>query len=112
MVVRGLGEYSFGELAGYALAVAGAVVLTRIVWFYTMPYVIRALDRRPSQRARRIGARPRFVLAWSGMRGAVSLAAARAVALQPDAHGPVPFRDLIIFLTSGATVATLLALGR
>src|SRR4051794_26400838 len=111
MVVNGLGGYSVGDLAGYALAVAGAVVLTRIVWFYTMPYLIRALDRRPSQRARRVGARPRFLLAWSGMRGAVSLAAALAVPLQTDAHDPFPFRNLIIFLTFGVIFATLVVQG-
>jgi monovalent cation/hydrogen antiporter len=111
MVVNALGGYSVGDLAGYAIAVAGAVVLTRLVWFYTMPYVIRALDRRPSQRARRIGARPRFIVAWAGMRGAVSLAAALAIPLETDAHDPFPFRDLIIFLTFAVIFATLVVQG-
>ena len=39
--------------------------LIRLVWFFTMPYLIRLLDRRPSQVARRVGARQRLVLAWS-----------------------------------------------
>src|ERR671928_238276 len=43
-------------LGGYALAVTGVVAGTRLVWFFTVPYLIRALDRRPSQRARRVGA--------------------------------------------------------
>lgn len=51
--VDGLSGYPAGTLAGYALAVAGAVVGTRLVWFFTVPYLIRAVDRRPAQRTRR-----------------------------------------------------------
>jgi CPA1 family monovalent cation:H+ antiporter len=76
-----------------------------------MPYVIRALDRRPSQRARRVGPRRRLVIAWSGMRGAVSLAAALALPLHTDAGNPFPQRDLIIFLTFGVIFATLVLQG-
>src|SRR3954454_7875018 len=72
-VVEGLHGRSAAMLAGYAAAVAVVVILMRVVWFFTMPYLVRALDRRPSQRERRISAGARLVLAWSGMRGAVSL---------------------------------------
>src|SRR3954469_15043917 len=58
LVVRGLDEPA-GTLALYALAVSGVVVAARIVWMFTMPYVIRLLDRRPAQKARRVGARYR-----------------------------------------------------
>ena len=68
------------------------------MWFFTVPYLIRALDRRASQRARRVGAGGRCV-AWSGMRGAVSLAAALALPLETHAGEPFPKRNLIIFLT-------------
>ncbi len=78
-VVERLPSMPVGTYAGYALAISGAVIGTRLVWLFTTPYVIRALDRRPSQRERRIGARARLVMAWSGMRGAVSLAAALAL---------------------------------
>jgi hypothetical protein len=48
-----------------------------------------AVDRRPSQLMRRLGARERLVLGWSGMRGAVSLAAALALPLElPGPTGP------------------------
>jgi monovalent cation/hydrogen antiporter len=111
MVVDGLNGISAGTLAGYALAVSAIVIGTRLVWSYTMPYLIRLLDRRASQRARRVGARPRFVIAWSGMRGAVSLAAALAIPLETDAGTAFPQRDLIIFLTFGVIFATLVVQG-
>jgi CPA1 family monovalent cation:H+ antiporter len=110
-VVDALGGYSAGTLAGYALAVTAVVIVARVAWLFTLPYVIRALDRRPSQRARRLGAGPRFVVGWAGMRGAVALAAALALPLTTDAGARFPARDLIIFLTFAVILATLVVQG-
>jgi monovalent cation/hydrogen antiporter len=110
-VVDGLAGRPATTIAGYALAVSAVVVAIRLVWFFTVPYLIRALDRRPSQRARRVGPRPRLVVAWSGMRGAVSLAAALALPLKTDAGVPFPERDLIIFLTFAVIFTTLVVQG-
>jgi monovalent cation/hydrogen antiporter len=110
-VIDELSGYSASTLAGYALAVAGVVVGTRLVWFFTIPYLVRAVDRRPAQRARRVGARWRLVLAWSGMRGAVSLAVALALPLTTDAGDAFPERDLIIFLTFAVIFFTLVVQG-
>jgi CPA1 family monovalent cation:H+ antiporter len=110
-VIDGLTGHSAPSLAGYAVAVSGVVLGTRLVWFFTMPYLIRALDRRPSQRARRVGAGPRLVLAWSGMRGGVSLAAALALPLTTHAGRPFPDRDLIVFLTFAVIFSTLVVQG-
>src|SRR5918997_2013955 len=43
------------ELCALALLVSAIVVAARLAWTHTAPYVIRALDRRPSQLARRVG---------------------------------------------------------
>jgi monovalent cation/hydrogen antiporter len=110
-IVDGLGAYSAGELAGYALAVVGVVIAVRFAWLFTVPYVIRTLDRRPSQMARRVGPKPRLVVAWSGMRGAVSLAAALALPLETNAGAPFPDRNLIIFLTFAVIFFTLVVQG-
>jgi CPA1 family monovalent cation:H+ antiporter len=110
-VVDGLSEYSASTLGGYVLAVSGVVVGTRLVWFFTVPYLIRAIDRRPAQRARRVGARWRLVMAWSGMRGAVSLAVALALPFTTDAGDGFPNRDLIIFLTFAVIFFTLVVQG-
>jgi Na+/H+ antiporter len=92
-------------LIGLGLLMWAAVTGTRFLWGNTMPYVIRALDRRPSQRARRVGWRTRTVGHWSGLRGAVSLAA--ALALPPD----FPERDLLVFLTLCVIFGTLVVQG-
>jgi Na+/H+ antiporter len=93
------------ELIGLALAVSAVVIGTRLVWVNTTPYVLRAIDRRPSQVARRTGWRVRQVGGWSGLRGSVSLAAALAL---PHAF---PERDLLIFLTLAVIFATLVGQG-
>src|ERR687884_427656 len=110
-VVDGLSGYSASTLGGYAVAVTGVVVGARLVWLFTVPYLIRAIDRRPAQRARRVGARWRLVMAWSGMRGAVSLAVALALPFTTDAGGGFPERDLIIFLTFAVIFFTLIVQG-
>jgi CPA1 family monovalent cation:H+ antiporter len=84
---------------------------TRLVWFFTVPYLIRAIDRRPAQRARRVGARWRLVGAWSGMRGAVSLAVALALPFTIEGGGAFPKRNLIIFLTFAVIFFTLVGQG-
>jgi len=110
-VVDALSGYSVGTLAGYALAISGVVIGTRLAWAFTIPYIIRAVDRRESQRGRRTGAGSRLVVAWSGMRGAVSLAAALAIPFTTDAGAPFPARDLIIFLTFAVIFFTLVVQG-
>jgi monovalent cation/hydrogen antiporter len=98
-------------LAGYALATIGVVVGARFAWLFTMPYVIRALDRRPSQVERRVSASQRVVFGWAGMRGAVSLAAALALPLETDAGAPLPERELVIFLAYCVVLFTVVVQG-
>ena len=50
-------------------------------------------------------------MGWSGMRGAVSLAAALAVPLHTQAGAAFPQRDLILFLTYSVIFATLVFQG-
>jgi CPA1 family monovalent cation:H+ antiporter len=103
--VEGLVTTSVAEAIGAALLVSLAVIGTRLAWMYSVPYLVRLVDRRPAQRARRLGARHRFPIAWSGFRGGISLAAALAV------PGSVPGRDLIVVVTFGVILVTLLLHG-
>src|SRR6266511_67766 len=77
-ILAGVSGRAVPSLLGQAALVSAVVIGVRLAWGFTMPYLVRALDRRPSQVARRVGPRERLVSAWSGMRGAVSLAAALA----------------------------------
>ena len=96
---------------GVALLVAAVVMGTRLAWSNTMPYVIRALDRRPAQRLRRVGFRQRQPGAWAGFRGAVSLAAALAIPLRTVDGEPLGGRDLVLLVTFGVIAVTLVVQG-
>jgi Na+/H+ antiporter len=98
-------------LVASAAAVCGVVVGARVLWLFTVPYLVRALDRRPSQVARRVGARPRVVVAWAGLRGAVSVAAALSLPFQVDPGAPFPHRDLLIFLAYSVVLFTVVGQG-
>jgi NhaP-type Na+/H+ or K+/H+ antiporter len=91
---------------GLGLLIALVVIVVRLLWIYTTPYLIRALDRRPVQRTLRVSARQRLVVGWAGFRGAVSLAAALAL---PTAAG-YP-RDALIAITLVVIVVTLVVQG-
>jgi CPA1 family monovalent cation:H+ antiporter len=106
--IRELSSVSLVSALVDVLLITTVVVGVRWAWLYTTPYILRAIDRRPVQRLRRIGARQRSVSAVSGFRGAVSLAAVLAVPRTLDSGAPFPDRDLIVVITCGAIVLTLL----
>jgi monovalent cation/hydrogen antiporter len=110
-IVDGLAGRSAGQVVGYAAIVCGAVIALRNIWQFTMKAVIRTLDRRPSQLARRASWRVRVVGGWSGMRGAVSLAAALALPLHTNTGAPFPDRDLIQFITFSLILVTVVGQG-
>ncbi len=90
VVLRGLGGFSDGQLVWYAVLVVGAVVLTRLTAHLLAPVATW---------------QARLVLGWSGMRGAITLAAALALPLD------FPQRNLVLFLAFMVVVATLVLEG-
>ncbi len=102
-VVRDL-DPDLGRLALITSAIALAVVVSRFVWVYPATYVPRlipAVKRRdPNPPWQAV-----FVVAWSGLRGVVSLAAALALPLS------FPERDLILFLVFAIILVTLVGQG-
>jgi Na+/H+ antiporter len=109
-IVGELGEYSFAQVLLYAALVYAAVLVARFAWFFSTPYLHPVFDRLFRNRYLRAPWQERLVMGWSGMRGAVSLAAALAV---PVTIGGERFegRDLILFLTFAVILATLVLQG-
>jgi monovalent cation/hydrogen antiporter len=111
VVVDGLGDQSALQLVRDATMIAITIVAVRFAWLFSVPYLVRLLDRRPTQRERRVGAGARVVIAWSGLRGGVSMAAALALPLATDAGIPLPGRDLIVFVTFVVVLVTVVGQG-
>jgi monovalent cation/hydrogen antiporter len=110
-LIMGLGTYSLSTLAGSAAVVSVVVILARFMWMFPATYLPRWLI--PGI-ARNDPAPPwqwPFVLAFTGVRGIVSLAAALAIPLTVDNGRPFPDRDLILFLTFAVILVTLVGQG-
>jgi CPA1 family monovalent cation:H+ antiporter len=96
-IVTELGVGELLEYAGVAGAVCATVIATRLVWVLGTNLI-----RGPHTRQ---GRRAALVVAWSGMRGTVTLAAALALPRE------FPFRDLILFSAFLVVLGTLVIQG-
>ena len=105
LILDGLSGMPAGEVLWWCVAVSLAVIVTRLIWSQSVVFIIRALDRRQSQRERRSSWQSRMIISWCGMRGSVSLAA--ALALESD----FPQRNLILLLTFAVIFSTLVLQG-
>jgi CPA1 family monovalent cation:H+ antiporter len=110
-ILDSLSGHTAGQLVLYAVAVCGTVMVTRLLLVPVFGYLPRFLFRRVRERDPYPPWQTIALVSWSGMRGAVSLAAALAIPLTTDAGRPFPARDLIVFLTFSVILATLLLQG-
>jgi Na+/H+ antiporter len=104
-IVDALSGTSFATLAGYSLLVSATVILARLALVPVFTYLPRWAFRSIREHDPYPPWQHPAVLSWAGIRGAVSLVA--ALALPSD----FPDRDLIVFLTFGVIVATLVLQG-
>lgn len=101
-----VGRLDAGTLARYAVvaaAVCGATIAARIAW------VAGAVAVRRRQVA--LSKRAAAVVAWCGMRGLVTLAAALALPTAGAGGGPFPYRDLILLTAFAVVLGTLVVQG-
>jgi monovalent cation/hydrogen antiporter len=110
-VVGGLYTESWFSLLLYAAAVSATVVLTRILWVFPAAYLPRLLSKELRARDPYPAWQHIAIIAWSGMRGVVSLAAALALPLSTAAGAPFPGRNEIIFLSFCVILVTLVFQG-
>jgi CPA1 family monovalent cation:H+ antiporter len=104
-------ETSVGTTIGVTVAVFGTLVVARFVWMYPATYLARLI---PGIRAREERPPPSVptVIAWAGMRGVVTLAAAQTL-VHPSATNGVPYYpiNLFIFIAFAVIVLSLLLQG-
>jgi CPA1 family monovalent cation:H+ antiporter len=110
-IIDGLGGRSSGELAMQAAVVLIVVIAARFVWTFPATYVPRWLSSSLRERDPAPPWRYPALISWTGMRGAVSLAAALAIPIETDGGHPFAFRNLIIFLTFCVILGTLVLQG-
>jgi CPA1 family monovalent cation:H+ antiporter len=104
-------SFSLRELVVAVAATTAIVILARFIWVFPATYLPRWLS--PSLRRRDPSPHwtTTFVIAFTGVRGVVSLAAALAIPLTVASGAAFPHRDLILFITFGVILLTLVGLG-
>ena len=110
-VIDGFEAMSWGQLLFYALAISGVAIVVRFVWVFPATYVPRWLSPRLRQREPAPQWQDPFVIAFTGIRGVVSLAAALSIPFMISPDQLFPDRRLILFLTFSVIVVTLVLQG-
>jgi CPA1 family monovalent cation:H+ antiporter len=87
------------------------VVVARFVWVFPATYIPRWLSKSLAARDPSPPWQSVFLLSFTGIRGVVSLAAALGLPFATMDGSPFPHRDLILFITFGVIVVTLVGQG-
>jgi monovalent cation/hydrogen antiporter len=91
--------------------VSAVVVVARFAWVFPGIYLSRFVNGALGRSEPRLPWRQVFVVAFTGVRGAVSLAAALALPLALPGGEGFPYRDMILFVAFGVIFVTLVGLG-
>ena len=101
---------SWSQVVGLIAVLSGVAIGVRFLWIFTATYGVRLLI--PSLRRRDpASVRVSTLVSWCGMRGVVSIAAALALPLTLPSGEPFPQRDLVILVTFGIVLVTLVGQG-
>jgi CPA1 family monovalent cation:H+ antiporter len=110
-ILHAFSGHSLKQLVWQGALISLVAVAVRIAWVFTSTNGLRlinlALHREEPYQAWRNAA----IVAWTGMRGVVSLAAALAVPLTLSDGNPFPGRDYILLVTFCVIFATLVLQG-
>jgi monovalent cation/hydrogen antiporter len=110
-VLDALDSYSTWELVRDGALVSATVILVRFLWVFPAAFVRRLAVGHIHLNDTLPPLRSSAFIAWAGMRGAVSLAAALALPLTDRAGAPLANRPLIVFLTYCVILTTLVGQG-
>jgi len=106
-----MATFSLREALFATLVTTAIVVAARFVWMFPATYLPRWLSPSLARRDPSPPWQQPFALAFTGVRGVVSLAAALALPLTLVSGEPFPYRDLILFITFGIIIVTVVGLG-
>ena len=110
-ILRRVGDlFSVGEIVGYGLLISATVVAVRMAWQF-LPGSLGRIAEGAGHWSPGEDWRENALIGWSGMRGAVSLAAALALPFELDSGATFASRDLIIYLTVAVIFVTLVGQG-
>ena len=104
-------SFSLRELAVAVALTTLICIAARFIWMYPATYLPRWLSASLRERDPSPPWQYPFILAFTGVRGVVSLAAALAIPLTIASGAPFPQRDFILFVAFGVIIITLVGQG-
>lgn len=104
-------ELPIGEIFAAIGIISAIVVAARFLWIFPGTYLTRVFSKRLAARDPLPPWRSIVAIAFTGIRGVVSLAVALAVPLTLPSGEGFPHRDLILFVTFGVIFVTLVGIG-
>jgi len=110
-VIDNISSVAATTLLRDGVLVALTVIVVRFLWVFPAMWAPRRDEHGGWNRAHPDRTRSVVLIGWTGMRGALSLAAALAIPLTVDGGGAFPERDLVIFLVYAVILVTLLGQG-
>lgn len=115
-ILSGLTQYTLSELIGYGLIISVVTILVRIVWVFAGAFYPKAFSSKKPETGvalqdREIAWKNVMIVAWTGTRGVVSLAAALALPLSLQDGNAFPQRNLVLFLAFVVIFVTLMIQG-
>ncbi|HUY81600.1 MAG TPA: Na+/H+ antiporter [Acidobacteriaceae bacterium] len=109
---HGHGALDWPRMLTEAALVCGIVIVLRLLWIFPGAYIARWLRLHlQDQHSPKPKTKELLVMAWSGMRGVLTLAAALSLPVYTDQGGQFPHREEIIFLAFAVILVTLVGQG-
>jgi len=109
-ILKGMETESLWLTVFYGVAISLLTVVLRLVWVFPAAYLPRILSKKLREKEPDPGWKSTFIIAWSGMRGVVSLAAALSIPLTMGME-PFPHRNQILLITYIVIFCTLVLQG-
>jgi CPA1 family monovalent cation:H+ antiporter len=117
-IIKDLGNYPFSEILGYGLLISAVTIVVRIIWVFA-GVSSQTFFKKKKKTTDDLSANDNqdstwknvLVVAWTGTRGVISLAAALALPLLLEDGTPFPKRHSIIFLAFVVIFVTLVVQG-
>jgi Na+/H+ antiporter len=117
-IIKGLGNYPLSQILGYGLLISAVTIVVRIIWVFAgvssqtfFHKKIKGKDNVPARENQDSTWKNVLVVAWTGTRGVISLAAALALPLVLENGTAFPKRNSIIFLAFVVIFVTLVVQG-
>jgi len=118
LIIKDLGHYPFSQILGYGLLISLVTIVVRIIWVFAGAYwqnffqkKKKTTDSLPVNDEQDSTWKNVLVVAWTGTRGVISLAAALALPLLLEDGTAFPKRHSIIFLAFVVIFVTLVVQG-